>query len=529
MKVMIVDDEPIFRMGIRSCVPWDEIGCSVCGEAANGKDALSAIQEYHPDVVFLDIKMPVMDGIEVMRRLAETHQKPYVVILSCFNEYEYVREAMKLGAYDYLFKPVMGAEEITNVLIEIRDKCNDARKNDKNCEKEIVMKIQEILRESVELGVSSENKQQLIELDRDLVQDGFIVVGVCFEKDREKVRPSETVMQFCQNALTDVFGEHGIYCFFYEKTDIFYGVIKASERGFLSQQKMKAEMLKAVSQIEQRTGSEIRIGISHLRGSIDTYTDYINQVLQVLSTSWFTREKIAFPIWKKGNKDDRQKQYDNYTVKLQELLGKREIGKIRELLDEIKEDVIRSEYYFENDYCYFLATNMVAFMRHFQGGEVLERLLLGNIGLISNLYHKFDIDAANEECCHVLEICYGAVENMESGKNQEVVIRQAMAYIQENYAQRLSLDDLADRYHLNKNYFCKIFKEISGKTLVNFITEVRLEKATELLEKSDKKIGTIAVDVGFLNYSYFCKTYRKYYNISPTEVRRKCISSENRT
>lgn len=121
LKVLIVDDEAIFRLGIRSSVAWEKLDCVVCGETGNGEEAVRMIGEKHPDIVFLDIKMPVLDGIGVLRQMSGRCRDSFFVILSCFNEYEYVREAMKLGAYDYLFKPIMGAKELTDMVKEIRE------------------------------------------------------------------------------------------------------------------------------------------------------------------------------------------------------------------------------------------------------------------------------------------------------------------------------------------------------------------------------------------------------------------------
>ena len=99
-RILLVDDEPIFRMGLRSVISWEELGCQIVGEAKNGEEALIQIEEKKPDIVFLDIKMPKMDGIRVLEKRKRYEKNPKFVVLSCFNEYEYVREAMKLGAFD---------------------------------------------------------------------------------------------------------------------------------------------------------------------------------------------------------------------------------------------------------------------------------------------------------------------------------------------------------------------------------------------------------------------------------------------
>ena len=87
-KVLLVDDEPIFRMGLRTAISWETIGCQIIGEAKNGEEALIQIEEKRPDIVFLDIKMPKMSGIQVLEKRKKYKSNPKFVVLSCFNEYE---------------------------------------------------------------------------------------------------------------------------------------------------------------------------------------------------------------------------------------------------------------------------------------------------------------------------------------------------------------------------------------------------------------------------------------------------------
>ena len=103
-KVFIVDDELLSRQSLKSGIIWENFGYRLCGEAANGKQALELIATLRPDVVFTDIKMPVMDGLELLRQLKAVQNPAKVIVLSCYDEFDYVREALRLGAVDYLLK-----------------------------------------------------------------------------------------------------------------------------------------------------------------------------------------------------------------------------------------------------------------------------------------------------------------------------------------------------------------------------------------------------------------------------------------
>ena len=115
MKVLLVDDEQIIRRGIRTFIPWEELGCSLAGEASDGFEALSLMEEIGADIVITDIRMPGMDGLKLAGELERSYPKCRVIILTGYGDFEYARQAIKYNVADYLLKPV-GEEELTEVL-----------------------------------------------------------------------------------------------------------------------------------------------------------------------------------------------------------------------------------------------------------------------------------------------------------------------------------------------------------------------------------------------------------------------------
>ncbi len=120
-NVLIVDDEPIIRNGLKSFIDWEEHGLALVGDCANGLEALELLRSRPVDILITDIKMPVMDGLELTRNALEVNPQMKVVLISSYNEFDYVREGMKHGAVDYLLKPSLEAEE----LIAVLDRCKE--------------------------------------------------------------------------------------------------------------------------------------------------------------------------------------------------------------------------------------------------------------------------------------------------------------------------------------------------------------------------------------------------------------------
>ncbi|MGO4374365.1 response regulator, partial [Paenibacillus sp. MCAF20] len=126
--VLIVDDEPIIRNGLKSFIDFGGLGLILEGDCANGKEALGVLREKPIDILVTDIKMPVMDGLELTRQALAINPSIKIILISSYNEFEYVREGMKQGAIDYLLKPTLEAEELIAVLQRCKDLLARGRK-----------------------------------------------------------------------------------------------------------------------------------------------------------------------------------------------------------------------------------------------------------------------------------------------------------------------------------------------------------------------------------------------------------------
>jgi YesN/AraC family two-component response regulator len=121
MNVLIVDDEPIIRLGLKTLVNWEQFGFQHIGEAEDGKEAWEQIDLLHVDIVITDLLMPRMDGLELIRLLQNHSRTIAVIVLSCMDDFTYVKEAMKHGAKDYILKPTMEPDQLVSILISVRE------------------------------------------------------------------------------------------------------------------------------------------------------------------------------------------------------------------------------------------------------------------------------------------------------------------------------------------------------------------------------------------------------------------------
>ena len=110
LKVLVVDDESVVRKGIVLGVNWASMGCIVAGEASNGEEGLAAVKRYNPNLIITDVRMPKMDGLQMVRELRAQGCRAYVILLTAYIDFEYARTALQLGAVDYLLKPFRDQE-----------------------------------------------------------------------------------------------------------------------------------------------------------------------------------------------------------------------------------------------------------------------------------------------------------------------------------------------------------------------------------------------------------------------------------
>ena len=156
LKVLIVDDEAVVRRGIVLGIDWASLGCAVVGEAANGEEGLAAAERYSPNLIITDVRMPHMDGIEMMRVLRERGSTAHVIVLTAYNDFDYARSALRFGAADYLLKPFRD-QELVAAIERVREKAEAF--SSRSAQDDLLAlpkgdKMEFIVQKAVELGVS---------------------------------------------------------------------------------------------------------------------------------------------------------------------------------------------------------------------------------------------------------------------------------------------------------------------------------------------------------------------------------------
>lgn len=514
MRILIVDDEPLVRIGIKSAIDWSAQGAQIVGEAGDGEEALQRIADTAPDVVLLDIKMPRMDGIEVLRAIRDRKLPVQVVVLSSFDDIAYVKEALKLGAFDYFHKPDMNERELTAMLHSIRELLgtngSQARPaaGTQGSRKEQL--LQGALRGNVQdlSGTNLEEGNMYIVLFK-IKNYGTVIQR--YTKETESVLPS-TVQNVVQEMLSK---EKEVE---YLQLDEQRGCVLISNSGH----KSLLASLNRVNKLTQMIGTalkrfvniEIVLGVSDWFERFEGIPAGYEQASQALSHHFYHPETSSFYYQHlRAKSESALKEADGYVAGMKSALREDAKERFWELLTRWETLLAQEECLEERD------------VRKIYEGLLFMVGKDGETGEPDPEERKA-VDEASD--FHSLAVLYRKwfeerlrTSRRLSAKGYSQLTRNIMEHIEEHYAESLSLKLFGELFHVSPNYVSRLFKQEVGQGLFDYINAFRIEKAKLLLRDYRYKIYDVAEMVGFHNQAHFAIVFQKYTGLSPKQYRKE--------
>lgn len=516
-KVMIVEDEPLVRVGLRSIIDTSESGFTVCAEANNGAEAFKLLSERHPDVILLDIKMPNMDGIEFLKEKKGFGDITPVIVLSCHGEYEYVREAMKLGARDYILKLSAKPQDLLSMLEQIRNEKGTLGGNDSSTAKSTEM--EDMLRNVCICGIACERLYEAaVAGNLSISPDANYVVDMLIDRRNESVAdlfsdrninllPDNTVMSLLNSVLEQkgVYfhageGEFVLVCpkrtkndaeareicqdirnrlEFYFKSTASFGIANANAIG---------ELRKATGKARRYTGMRFYLGPDIMVSE----TDSPGSIFGILPTDIIPESSLI------------------------EAVLSRDREKMMKLVDDILAVIrkVRPEPSVAISCLIEMNALIMSYAR-----KAIEPGTALSLDMIKFFRACQTLDEMSEGMKEYVEALYDSLDGQWKQKLRGE-ITDAINYISEHYRENISLHDIALRFHMSTSRFCVVFKEGTGKTFVDYLNMVRIRKGEELLLHSKLTIYEIAYQVGFNSTTYFSKLFKRATSHFPSEYRR---------
>ncbi len=536
-KVMIIDDESIIRKGLRNAVNWKVFDCEVVGEASDGMEGYKLINQLHPDIIITDIKMPEVDGLTMLREIRDIIPQSKIIILTGYRDFDYAREAIKLGAFDFLLKPTK-IEELNSVIKRAVKELKFQK--DKDAEFGKFKKIFEqnipILREKLLYNIMYEISTNDSEINANLeVLDLKI--------DKFTLIIAENEIEVKDDAKTEQYNKH-LYQF---------GIINSFDEAFSDRFKVISISL---------DNNLIAFIVQPLEDSADCFDDisnkstYIQEIIQncfgfTITLAVSTEGEGALQLPDKlrecqealehkfyiGNnsvifyKDmDSFFKYDDYSIleknqkTLIEGIKTGNLIAVKGKLDEITSYIEQASDKIGMEYLKNYYWNTISLINNIRvsisvADNEKKADSKKDIGSLYNMIQKCDNVKELNDLLEEIAISVASKVNSFNNKSIKLILRKAIDYLKEHYNEQVTLNEVARNIYVSTYYISRMFKKELGKNFVDYLNEIRIEKAKELLKDVQYKAYEIAEMVGIPDAHYFSKLFKKYVGVTPTEYR----------
>ena len=530
-KILMAEDEAVIREGIRDTIRWSDYGFEDIVICQNGQDAIARIEEgFKPDVLITDICMPFVDGLELSKYVSEKKPDTIIVILSGYDDFKYAQQAVKLRARDYILKPVTSVQ-MRELIAKFRQELDSAqRKLSKIPQLECdVTDVYSLLRaEFLNDLISSNAGRQHI--DRKMRQfqihlsGNYFCAAVVDIDDLEEVRrqyqnaEAHTLRYAVFNISEEIIKtRHGSVCFQYATKQtvlLFSGKDRDSLALICYNTIAEISFL-----IRENLGFTVSAGVGRLVSSphelFSSYSDAeyaLDYRFFRGSCSIILRQEISDPHENKPDNTGCEKKLTNALK-----AGSRE--QAEKAVDSFIESLRSSGMHpgqciFELQRFLSKITNTVEGLDLENSAQIVHDALEK-----MNLFSCTTLDQAGNA---LKSFCGRLTEYICCNQNSHLValVLQAKQYIKEHYTDpELSLLSVTKASFVSVSHFCAAFKSQTGKTFLEYVNRLRMEKAQEQLVFTDKSISEVALSVGYTDHRYFSVVFKNYCGMTPKEYR----------
>jgi len=519
-KVFIVDDEPIIIEGLKHIVSWNDYELEIVGQATNGIDALSFLSAENVDILITDIKMPQMDGLSLISEVKKNSPATKFIVLSGYNEFDFVKKGIVLGIENYLLKPI-NVEELKSTLNNTIEKIRSATYMElTNNENFNILKNNILYRwvtgsiDHIEL----KNRSDLLHMN---IECSFYAVCIVDTTCNNNGSLSEILpFSAIYNRICDITSQKNLYVCFDSLVRNFI-VVYGTDSQDSAVEFLNAMLCRVIEGLSDINNLDVFITAGEFqKGFANVYKSYAQaqkmQEYKLLNTS---NDKIFF-YTNANNYHSEEKAHLKIDYKLfSKLLLSKDRDGIRIFINSVFSDLQNcpnlTPSYIQNC-CIEMIIHINRTVQNFEYTN----------GLKENDYKEMFLFIMNlrtfEQLKNLIyEIADNAINCLISDNDHlSPIIRHVMNYIGSNYAQELSLKTLGYRLNINPVYLGQLFQKEIGQPFNEYINQFRMEKAKQLLLNTNLTATEISKKVGFNDSNYFFRLFKKNMGVSPSDLRK---------
>jgi two-component system, response regulator YesN len=526
IKIVIIDDEKKIVNLIKTLIDWDTLPLILKGTAHDGVEALSLIEETSPEIVILDIRMPGLNGIELIERLTTLGKDTHFLIISGYRHFEYAHKAIKYGVEDYLLKPIKKIE-LNRTLKKIIAKIGISPKKPLPDERgtRVSNKEQATFLEDIFLaGKTPSPLDWISHISSNLIEENFRIGLIKNDHNSLSLNKNEEDLLSSKTLSTIEM--------FFDNTPIHYQCIE-TEKGFFILFNYRDDR------------------IVFLRQRLLNCLEYLRSLTEIFETL-VTTIGLSEPFKKE---DEIQQRLSDVVTKIQDrilsgagtfLSAPTDYGKKKHLkgLLRISEKIELARYIEILNTPSFSALVKNILRENFKNPAMT---CLGVLHLMEEIDATFTLNFINyhglsenpdnfKVFIHTLSgfsnvesLIPVFINRLETTMMDQVQVKQykdeypikiAKKYIQDNFYNPISLEEISDLTAMNSSYFSSLFKKKTGMGFLEYLTHVRMEEAKNLLENPQRSISDTASEVGYKDSKHFTKQFKRHVGLSPSEYRK---------
>ncbi|MBP1996038.1 response regulator transcription factor [Paenibacillus eucommiae] len=523
-KILLVDDEPLILEGLEHLIKWEEYGIEIVGKVPSGEEAIAFLKRKQVDIVLTDIRMPGLSGLDVIEFVKSQEMNTRCMILSGYDEFEYVKKAAMLGIDNYLLKPV-NKEELSATLLSVIERLE---KQASSVEKQrYVREALDILRDNVLVRLVSDTISQQDFMDKclflniDFDYEFFITAIIRKSKnhltgDQLNSHDDELIHYGLRNICEEmIMRDIHLTGLVFQDTEDDIVLLFMDEKG-LDPLQVKSLLQETIVNIQSFLKQDVFVTMGTMEcGQGDIHVSYdkakqlqhysliypVNQVIHVSDIDL--------------QRDRREGALEINFEQLEAAFLKREKEEAASIIQSIYKQMEQMEHKTPS-----LVQNVTI--------EIMFHLIRSSKGSSSN-NEQLDINGKTA-LIHILskktmsEISEAIVESIHhmidyKDKNENPMIQKVLKTIAERYSSEISLQSLADTFFINSAYLGQLFKKETGQLFTSYLNQYRIERAKELLMNRALSAKQIALEVGYPNADYFYKVFKKTTGVYPSEYK----------
>lgn len=524
---MIVDDEALARYALKMLISKSFSNLEIVGEAENGKQAIEMCADLLPHIILMDVKMPGINGIDASQEILTHYPDTKILILTAYDNFSYVQDALNIGVVGYLLKPIKKNEIVSKIndIVEGINQNKEKKVQSEHIGNKIKVVKPYIERELISAFASGsveieEIKSYINFLQEDIQAGYFMLINLetnyslhindAIRNKIHKVKVFDVITKSLNLLKRYLVGNSigSLIVIFFPVDPILSDNLVMNEAIIIANEiKRKVKIIAKL---------EVSIGIGNCYTEIEDFRKSYNEATYAMNQAM---QDIGVLHYSHLNRDFSE-DIIQYPIKSEnELLEQLRLGNIdksRELVKNIMEELLNqnSDLILIKEYVSQLIIMVKRTVAHIKGGNKQ----FENAGTLIELNNLFELEEIKLWSICTINLAIDRIEAFKA-KKASSALNRIHEFINSNFYKDLTLEIVATEVDLSRQYVSKIFKEEYGMNFIDYVTLKRIDVAKELLKLGNRNIRDISFKAGYVDPNYFCRIFKKVTGVTPKEFR----------